>query len=366
MKNQRKGFTIIELLVVVSIIALLIGILLPAIGKARDQAHLTRSQSNLRQLVVAHNTYAAEWNDNQWTLGPHNLVGYSNGTQASAVTNYAISIGDGNPEEAWSIAIDVGFVGGEGSASYWFIGPTIRDFNMFMPIGLGESTNRHFGNFRMQNVVSFNSYLSGKFYDPVFFAPKDRAVLAAVGECLDQPGGCITTGAAVYWPSYVLSPAAGFNPGVMTAKFWNDNDHIWNSPAALRTPTMSQARYADLKTHITEHHWLQNSPGVCHPNFAGGYEGCQPYMFNHSVYSVPQTAFYDGHIAGLGMQDVWRAHQRIRTQSPGSTGLWLTSELSAPWNTGYYENQAYPIVGEAMSPHILTTGGIQGRDAAPQ
>ena len=74
--HLRKGFTIIELLVVVSIIALLVGILLPAIGKARDNARVSVSKNNLRQLGVAHATYASDWSDRHVTYVRDNLGQY--------------------------------------------------------------------------------------------------------------------------------------------------------------------------------------------------------------------------------------------------------------------------------------------------
>lgn len=61
--QRQKGFTLVELLVVVSIIALLIAMLLPAIERARHTARLLMCASNLRQIGVGLMTYVSEWGE---------------------------------------------------------------------------------------------------------------------------------------------------------------------------------------------------------------------------------------------------------------------------------------------------------------
>lgn len=77
---RGRAFTLIELLVTIAVIGLLISILLPSLGRARESAQLVECQSNLRQCAVATLAYANS-NKNVYCSGPFdNRRGNSYGT----------------------------------------------------------------------------------------------------------------------------------------------------------------------------------------------------------------------------------------------------------------------------------------------
>lgn len=354
-RNRKSGFTIVELLVVVSIIALLIALLLPAVQRGRDKALISQSVANLKNLASANEIYGGDWGDRQFTAMPDD-AGLVNGNCDQYKQQIACPpqqlLGWDTNGSMWGY-----FIGTGGRCTQYGYPGNCGNWVVHLPIAFsGASVG--YGAFRVPNVKAFSAYVGKRFYDPTFFAPKDIVPLSNVSKYFTSAAEFTFDGSAYEDSSYCFSPAAMYDVQVLKRTGQTLNGQGYTNPATLkagyRSPPVSRCSYPDLKTRMIEHNWLQNTPdSLINTNFAGG---DTPWQFNHGYNSAPACLFFDGHIELVSCQKSMQADNRV---APSNGSIW---SKNTPFGTnGYFGAQSYDFLVNT-SFHILTTDGIEGRD----
>ena len=333
----RRGITGVELVAAIGATAVSLSILTIAIDDAEDNVKVTKSMMNLKNHGIAHATYAAEWNGRQWTTSPNDLAVLLGKNEFP--DKYPT---EGKLGEDHVASVPLGF---DRNGKYH----VTRKAWAIQPFWAGERSD--LGSFRTYNTKPFNMYMNGKVFDGIFIADKDATISPRFTQHSRDPGEWPTEATKLYMPSYCTSAAAMVSPKV----FAGDNKGVGSGslPAAFRSPNLSAARYPDLKTHMLEHGWLQNSPES--KTMPGTQLG---WVYNLGTASEPATLFYDGHVKLLSVIRIIESNKRVTAQ--GDAPLWIDDP--GIYGKGYYEN--YTTDPEnSTSFHVFTRDGIFGRDS---
>jgi len=264
------GFTLIELLVVIAIIAILAALLLPALGKARGRAEGISCLNNTRQLVLAWQLYADDYNGQL----PYNLGMTEGGARTNINWVNNVMTWDTSPDNTNLTTITAASLGpyAEGATSIYRC-PSDRALSSIQyTAGWNARIRSYSMNAMVGNAGDFttNGYnVNNPGYTQFFKItqiPQPAAVFVFLDEHPDSIGDGYFVNRAYQW-QWIRLPASYHN-GAVAFSFADGHSalHRWLEPSTIRPPlpdaanlpiTIPEAQLGDYQW-VTAHMSVEN------------------------------------------------------------------------------------------------------------